>query len=176
MTTNEPRADGGLDGGTGPVADGGASGLSVVVAVSGTDAPRAELLAEAVADLAGPLLDEVYITQVFTPEEFDAAVERLNFDPDAPPEPAAVARRSAAVRAISDLLEDAVDAGTTSIDVRGAVTDDVGEAIVDLAADVGADRILVGGRKRSPAGKAVFGSTAQHVLLNADQPVTFVRE
>ncbi|GAB3685707.1 hypothetical protein GCM10028857_16630 [Salinarchaeum chitinilyticum] len=176
MTTNDHVSSDELDGDRIRIADGGSTGLTVLVAVSGTDAPRAELLAEAVADLAGPLLERVYVAQVFTPEEFDAAVDRLNFDPDAPPEPAAVARRSTAVRDITELLEDAVDAGTTSIDVRGAVTEDVGEAIVDLAADVGADRILVGGRKRSPAGKAVFGSTAQHVLLNAEQPVTFVRD
>ncbi|MFC6725130.1 universal stress protein, partial [Halobium palmae] len=59
-------------------------------------------------------------------------------------------------------------------EVRGVIGDK-GKAIVDLAGDVEADRVLVGGRKRSPTGKAVFGSTAQEVILSSPCPVTFVR-
>jgi len=44
-----------------------------------------------------------------------------------------------------------------------------------LAAEVDADLVVVSGRKRTPTGKAVFGSTAQTVLLDAPCPVTFVR-
>lgn len=149
-------------------------GLTVVLAVSGTDLERAPRLAEAVADIAGPLLDTVYVVNAFTPDDFQATLERLNFDLDAPPEPTSVAKRTSAVRDVTDALEAAP--GDTVVEIRGEVTDDVGEAIVAFAKEVGADRVFVGGRKRSPAGKAVFGSTAQHVLLNADCPVTFVRD
>jgi nucleotide-binding universal stress UspA family protein len=47
--------------------------------------------------------------------------------------------------------------------------------VVDIAEGYEADMIIVGGRKRSPAGKAVFGSVAQAVMLSAPGPVTFVR-
>jgi nucleotide-binding universal stress UspA family protein len=159
------------------VPDGGtdaADGLTVVLAVSGADVERAPALVDAVADLAGPLLAEVHVVNAFSPDDFETALERLHFDPDAPPEPTDVATRTSAVRDVIDRLED--EPGAPRVDVHGIVDDTVGAAIVAFADEVGADRVFVGGRKRSPAGKAVFGSTAQHVLLNATAPVTFVRD
>ena len=48
---------------------------------------------------------------------------------------------------------------------------DPADAIVAAADDVDADLVIVGGRKRSPAGKALFGSVTQSVILNAGRPV-----
>ncbi|WIV68730.1 universal stress protein [Natrialbaceae archaeon AArc-T1-2] len=46
------------------------------------------------------------------------------------------------------------------------------EIIVDIAEEIKADRIVMSGRKRTPVGKVLFGSTTQSVLLNSDIPVT----
>lgn len=43
--------------------------------------------------------------------------------------------------------------------------------ILDAAADVDADAILVAARDRSPVGKAMFGSVTQGVILDSDIPV-----
>lgn len=48
----------------------------------------------------------------------------------------------------------------------------IAESVVELATDIGADEIVLGGRKRSPAGKALFGSVTQSVALNSSIPVT----
>ena len=48
---------------------------------------------------------------------------------------------------------------------------DPSEAIIETAEDRDADLIVVGGRRRSPAGKALFGSVTQSVVLNAGRPV-----
>ncbi|WP_121740882.1 universal stress protein [Natronorubrum halophilum] len=48
------------------------------------------------------------------------------------------------------------------------------EEIISHANDVDASYIVVGGRSRSPVGKALFGSVTQSVLLDADCPVVAV--
>lgn len=63
------------------------------------------------------------------------------------------------------------------IDVEEAVRDgDPADEIQRVARDIDADQIVVGGRKRSPVGKAVFGSVSQEVILNAERPVLSVSE
>lgn len=48
------------------------------------------------------------------------------------------------------------------------------EEIVDVAEELDARYIVVGGRKRSPAGKAIFGSVSQSILLSSDRPVVTI--
>lgn len=43
--------------------------------------------------------------------------------------------------------------------------------ILALADERDADLICLAGRKRTPAGKAVFGSVTQEVILNSNRPV-----
>lgn len=45
------------------------------------------------------------------------------------------------------------------------------ETILSVAEDEDVDSIFMCGRKRTPAGKAMFGSVTQAVLLNANRPV-----
>jgi nucleotide-binding universal stress UspA family protein len=48
------------------------------------------------------------------------------------------------------------------------------EEIVDEAAQEDARYVVVGGRKRSPVGKALFGSVSQSIILESDRPVVAV--
>jgi len=62
-------------------------------------------------------------------------------------------------------------------DDRASVRGRVGtpaEEILSTAEDVDPRYLVIGGRRRSPTGKALFGSTTQQVLLNADAPVVTV--
>jgi nucleotide-binding universal stress UspA family protein len=45
------------------------------------------------------------------------------------------------------------------------------DAIIETADELDADLIVLAGRKRSPAGKALFGSVTQAVILNSNRPV-----
>ncbi|WP_135663187.1 universal stress protein [Halorhabdus rudnickae] len=143
---------------------------TVMLAVGPKDSDRAEELAETVVEVTGPASASVVLTHVFTPGEFDQAAQRLDFGSGSNADPDEVAKRHATIRTIGDVLEDA----GIEYRVRGRVGDHATE-IVDLGREIDADRIVVGGRKRSPSGKAVFGSVAQDIMLEASCPVTFVK-
>jgi nucleotide-binding universal stress UspA family protein len=56
------------------------------------------------------------------------------------------------------------------------VATDPPTALVEVATDREADLICVGGRQRSPAGKAQLRSGAQSVMVNTDRPVLVAGE
>ncbi|MET1123731.1 MAG: universal stress protein [Archaeoglobaceae archaeon] len=56
--------------------------------------------------------------------------------------------------------------------IRG---NDPAKDIVEFADEVNASMIIIGVRKRRPAGKLLFGSVAQDVILNARQPVVCIK-
>ncbi|WP_435098681.1 universal stress protein [Halarchaeum sp. P4] len=141
----------------------------ILLAVGPGDAERTEELASTLVDLAAPLDADVVLAHVFTDDEYDSTLNNLNVSGDDVTSDE-VARRHATIRTISRELDDV----GVDFTVRGAIGPH-GEQIVGLAEDEDADLVIVGGRKRSPTGKAVFGSTAQEVMLSAPCPVTFVR-
>lgn len=56
--------------------------------------------------------------------------------------------------------------------VRGL---DPAEDLINVAAEVSADLIVIGLRRRSPVGKLILGSNAQRILLDAPCPVLAVK-
>jgi nucleotide-binding universal stress UspA family protein len=70
------------------------------------------------------------------------------------------------VRRARRILEDA----GVAVELREG-SGDPAESILDTAEDIDADAICVAGRKRSPTGKALFGSVSQSVILNTELPV-----
>ena len=83
------------------------------------------------------------------------------------PEGAAVSQVGAA-RTARDVLE-AEGIEVELAETSGAPT----EQILKFAEDEDADAIALAGRDRTPAGKAVFGSVSQSVMLKSDVPVLF---
>lgn len=71
-----------------------------------------------------------------------------------------------ASEAASAVVEDA--------EIVGLIGEKPANEVLEYARDCDAIYIVVGGRKRSPVGKALFGSVTQSILLNADCPVVTV--
>lgn len=143
---------------------------TVLLAVGPGDADRTDRLAETAINLAEPTDATVVLAHVFDEESYRQTLDRLNYDPTGEIDPDEVASRHSTIRELAAALR----AADVDFEVRGLIGDG-GRTIVDVAEAIEADQLIVGGRRRSPAGKAVFGSTAQEVLLSAPCPATFVR-
>lgn len=62
-----------------------------------------------------------------------------------------------------------------NISTRGRVGEPTDEITKEIDRS-DARYLVIGGRKRSPVGKALFGSTTQSILLNTDRPVMTVMQ
>ena len=122
------------------------------------DVDRALSQADYVTDLpeAGENVEAVLLF-VFTGDSDELPAEMQQFK---------TADRIQSVRRARDRLQDH-DVETIVRDDSGDTTDD----ILHEAEEYDVDAIVLGGRKRSPAGKAIFGSVTQSVILNTDRPV-----
>lgn len=127
--------------------------MSTIVAGVDTDTDRARALANGILALPGVEDAEVVLVHAFHENPEGASVDQVG-----------------AVRRARELL---ADAGVEVI--LDETSGETAEALLDVADEHDADLLAVAGRKRSPTGKAVFGSVAQAVMLDAPCPVTFVR-
>ncbi|MFO7925636.1 MAG: universal stress protein [Halobacteriota archaeon] len=122
--------------------------MYTIVAGVDTDTGRARRVAEEITKL--PIDDiEVILTHSFEKNPEGASIDQVG-----------------AARKARKLLEShGVD---VSFEERSG---DPATIVVTVADDHDADLICVAGRERSPAGKAVFGSVTQDVILNTKRPV-----
>lgn len=132
------------------------------------ESPSDTKLIEQASQLARAYDDELVVLHVFTREEFeDRAEGRDDYYLDDGAYDAAK---------VSEAATDAVLSGDTpNVFFQGRIGEPT-EEILDEAKRTNARYLVVGGRKRSPVGKAVFGDTTQEILLHATLPVVTVME
>lgn len=82
------------------------------------------------------------------------------------PDPDVSAQRVVSVRRAGQILEE-LGIETNYVDTDEEPT----KALLETAEERDADLIVVAGRKRTPAGKVLFGSVTQTVILDTDRPV-----
>jgi len=114
------------------------------------DVPQAHAQTNAIESMVENAADaEVYILHVFRDNPEGASVQQVE-----------------AVREAADRLR-AVGVDPELLEASGSASDE----ILHYADDLDVDQICVGGRKRSPTGKALFGSVTQDVILGTHRPV-----
>ena len=134
--------------------------MTVLVGVKEADGSRQTL--EAAETLARQFDDELEVLHVLSRDEF-VELERTSVSETADAvDPNEV--REIAASIATEIAEPVVDEFVAT----GAVGDAASE-IVSLAKRRDARYVVIGVRKRSAVGKAVFGSTAQKVLTSVDR-------
>jgi nucleotide-binding universal stress UspA family protein len=120
----------------------------ILAAINDTEQMHAQI--DAIEDLLD-VSDEVtvYLLHVFTDNPSGASVHQVE-----------------AIREAMDRL-DSIDVDVQPIETSGEPS----VQILEQAAEHDVDQICIGGRKRSPTGKALFGSVSQDVLLSTGTPV-----
>lgn len=81
-------------------------------------------------------------------------------------------RAEAGLKHAQGVLEKEGINSETHLLVRGLAS---GEDIIQYASENNIDEIVIGIKKTSKVGKLVFGSTAQHVILESECPVVTVK-
>lgn len=121
-------------------------------------------------DLATTYDDPLVALHVIPTEDFEDHAESLKEIPEfadfSVTQEADSARRFAR-KFVTETIE---DANMELVEPRGRVGD-IAEEILAEATRRDPRFIVISGRRRTPVGKALFGSTAQEILLNADWPV-----
>lgn len=145
--------------------------MTILAAIDETGESRRVL--EVGADLARAF-DEPLVVLHVVPEDLDALEyrhESLDLDPGASRDE----KRAGSVAFVGSVVERALgDAGEVEVRAEGRVGSPT-EQVLAAADDVDARYVVIGGRQRSPAGKAIFGSSTQSILLRAERPVVTVR-
>lgn len=100
------------------------------------------------------------LLHVYPTVDGDAGTERLGDHMDQP----------ATVETVRQALTD----GGIAVEKRGE-EGDVADTILEVEENLDPDVVVISGRKRSPVGKAIFGSVSQEVILKAEGAVTVVK-
>lgn len=141
--------------------------MTILVAVGEKSTSRR--LIETADELASAYADDLVVLHVIPGEEAEAHFESLRSIPEFRDMSMSV-EEERAEEVARRLLDDALGSyDREAVDAVGRIGDPA-EAILSAAEEYDARYVVVGGRKRSPAGKALFGSVTQSVLLNTDVP------
>ncbi|WIV65919.1 universal stress protein [Natrialbaceae archaeon AArc-T1-2] len=139
--------------------------MVIVAAVNETE--RAGAVVEEARTLADRFDDELHVVHVLTRSEF-TDIEQEQVKQTGQP-----AGKQNVEELAADIATELAEQVTDEFTPVGLIGDP-DERIVRYAREQDARYTVIGGRKRSPIGKAVFGSTAQSVLMSSDQSVLVV--
>lgn len=145
--------------------------MPILAAIGETS--EAEYVIEVAADLARAYDEPLSVLHVIPEDEARAHFESLREIPEY--KDLSIGHEDDRAVEIAETAIEAWDGSPEAVEVRGlGKVGDPSATILEQADALGARYIVIGGRRRSPAGKAIFGSVTQSVLLDSSIPVVTV--
>lgn len=141
--------------------------MVIVAAIKGSD-QRTEIATEAEA-LARAFDESLHLVHVIEETEYTRLAENQSSKREG--DTKGTIEGNAAAAAVAG-IDEVVDVDYELVGLVG----NPNEEVIEYADDVGARYIVVGGRARSPTGKALFGSVSQSILLKSNRPVVTITE
>lgn len=138
--------------------------MVIVAAVDRTN--RSASVTREADKLAKAFDDTIHIVHVISRSEFVSLGRTEAQSGDA-------IRMDEVIELAEEFVEEAAEGLDSPFETVGLMGDPAPE-IVEYADEQDARYIVTSGRKRSPTGKAIFGSTSQEILLNADCAVVSI--
>jgi nucleotide-binding universal stress UspA family protein len=142
--------------------------MAILAAIDENERSRA--VVEIAADLATTYDDTLVALHVVPQENFESHRESIESLPRFQGFSVSQEKDSAKRFAKEFVLDTIDDIDLQRVEARGRVGD-VTDEILAEASSLEPRFLVISGRRRSPTGKAVFGNTAQRILLNANCPV-----
>jgi nucleotide-binding universal stress UspA family protein len=138
--------------------------MVIVAAVS--DSEQSRDIATEATELAEAFGDELHLVHVIEETEYTRTVEKESHARE-------TGSGNLEENVAAEVTPEFDDVVSVESDVVGRVGNP-GKTVVDYADEVDARYVVVGGRNRSPTGKALFGSVTQSIILNTDRPVVTI--
>lgn len=148
-------------------------GMGILTAVGEKHSP--DRIIEVGYELASAYDDDLAVLHVIPRGDAGAHLDQLRKIPEL--KDISISAETGRAREVARRMIKSASGSYESADVTpGGRVGDPTEEIMSLATRRNPRYLVIGGRKRSPAGKAVFGSVTQSVLLEANWPVVTVME
>lgn len=128
---------------------------------------KAENVLKEAAALARAFDEQVHVLHVLSRSDF-VDLERTNVNQTG---------NVLDINEVKETAKEIAEVAAASLDIDGETVGVMGnpkDEILQYATENNVRYIVLGPRKRSPAGKAIFGSVTQSVLLNSKCPVVVV--
>lgn len=141
--------------------------MAILAAIDETD--RAKEIVSLAHELATKYDDQLIVLHVIPQENYAKHKETLEGIPEFS-DFSLDQEADSAARVARRVVEETVDETTINVEFRGRVGDIADETLAEMS-NVEPRYLVISGQRRSPTGKAIFGSPAQKMLLNATCPV-----
>lgn len=145
----------------------------MTILASLTGDAKDEALLETAKDLADTYGETLAVLHVIPEDEYGDHMDEMRDLSEI--DDFSIEQQEQSAERVAERLTRSVVDDVSDISFIGRVGEPAGD-ITTVADELDARFIVIGGRKRSPTGKALFGSSTQSVLLSAERPVVTVME